>query len=64
MTGVQTCALPIYDDDFGSIYEHCLAKGYMDKFYLFDGFLFRIDKVCIPHCSLRSCLLRSLMTAP
>ena len=45
------------DDDFGSIYEHCLAKGSMDKFYLFDGFLFRVDKVCIPRCSLRMLLI-------
>lgn len=49
----------LYEDDidFGATYKHCVQKGSLDKFYLFEGFLFRIDKVCIPRCSLRMLLL-------
>ena len=34
-----------------------MSKGSLDKFYLFDGFLFRANKVCIPRCSLRLLLI-------
>ena len=45
------------DADFGDTYWMCLHKGTLDKFYLFDGFLFKADKVCIPRCSLRLLLV-------
>ena len=41
------------DLDFGEVYKHCRDEGPKDKYYLFEGFLFRVDKVCIPRCSLR-----------
>ncbi|XP_073525851.1 uncharacterized protein [Phyllobates terribilis] len=47
-----------YDSDFGDIYRLCLEKGsYYKCYYLFDGFLFRASKVCIPKCSLRLLLV-------
>ena len=49
--------LYVDDSDFGDIYKHCMEKGSLDKFYLFDGFLFKVDKVCIPKCSLRLLLV-------
>ena len=34
--------LYVDDADFGDIYKHCMEKGSFDKFYLYDGFLFRV----------------------
>ena len=45
------------DHDFGAIYKQCVLKGSLDKYYLFEGFLFKADKVCIPKCSLRLLLV-------
>ncbi|XP_073526451.1 uncharacterized protein [Phyllobates terribilis] len=45
------------DSDFCDIYVHCLEKGPLGKFYLFEGFLFKVDRVCIPKCSLRLLLV-------
>ena len=46
------------DSDFGDIYRHCMEKGSFDKcYYLFEGFLYRASKVCIPKCSLRLLLV-------
>ena len=45
------------DDDFGDVYKTCVEKGAAEKFYLYDGFLFKVDKVCIPRCSLRLLLV-------
>ena len=39
------------------LYKHCRDEGPKDKYYLFEGFLFRVDKVCIPRCSLRLLLI-------
>ena len=49
--------LYVDDPDFGDVYKSCVAKEKLDKYYLFDGFLFRVDKVCIPRCSLRLLLV-------
>jgi len=49
--------LYVDDSDFCDIFTHCMEKGSLDKFYLFDGFLFKADKVCIPNCSLRLLLV-------
>ena len=35
----------------------CDGKGW-EKFHLHDGFLFRANKLCIPHCSIRLMLLQ------
>ena len=45
------------DHDFGAIFKQCVLKGSLDKYYLFEGFLFKADKVCIPKCSLRLLLV-------
>jgi RNase H-like domain found in reverse transcriptase/Integrase zinc binding domain/Integrase core domain len=45
------------DADFSDIYGDCISKGSFDKFYIYDGYLFRIDKLCIPHSSLRRLLV-------
>jgi len=49
----------LYDDDidFALVYKDCLEKGSCDKFFTHEGFLFKIDKVCIPRCSLRLLLI-------
>ncbi|XP_040947332.1 uncharacterized protein, partial [Gossypium hirsutum] len=48
----------LYDDDadFGHIYKNC-GHTTFEKFYLVDGFLFRINKLCIPKCSMRGLLI-------
>ena len=48
------------DIDFGATYKSCVEKGSLDKFYLLEGFLFKVDKVCIPRCSLRLLLIEEL----
>ena len=35
------------DPDFANVYGAC-EKGGFDKFYKFDGFLFRENKLCVP----------------
>ncbi|XP_040942305.1 uncharacterized protein [Gossypium hirsutum] len=48
----------LYNDDvdFGDIYKSCENKA-VDKFYRFDGFLFREGKLCIPQSSIRKLLV-------
>ena len=45
------------DSDFANVYGAC-EKGGFDKFYKFDGFLFRENKLCVPQSSLRELLVR------
>ena len=40
------------DADFGHIYSNC-GNTTFEKFYLVDGFLFRVNRLCIPNCSMR-----------
>ncbi|KAK8661358.1 hypothetical protein V6N13_090963 [Hibiscus sabdariffa] len=44
------------DVDFAEIYAQC-NKGSSNKFYLVDGYLFRLNKLCIPQGSLREFLV-------
>ncbi|KAE8698135.1 pentatricopeptide repeat-containing protein [Hibiscus syriacus] len=44
------------DPDFSEIYKQCV-KGAFNKFYLVDGFLFRMNRLCIPQGSLREFLV-------
>ncbi|KAE8718992.1 DnaJ protein ERDJ2A [Hibiscus syriacus] len=44
------------DPDFSEIYKQCV-KGAFNKFYLVDGFLFRMNRLCIPQSSLREFLV-------
>ena len=43
--------------DFSHIYSSC-GLVVQDKFYILDGFLFYLNKLCIPNCSIRSLLVR------
>ncbi|XP_052477139.1 uncharacterized protein LOC128032565, partial [Gossypium raimondii] len=48
----------LYDDDadFSNIYKNYEHTTF-EKFYLVDGFLFRINRLCIPKCSMRDLLI-------
>ena len=45
------------DHDFANVYGAC-EKGGFDKFYIFEGFLFRENKLCVLQSSLRELLVR------
>ena len=47
-----------HDDDFGDIYTSCDNGAVSDDFYLFDGFLFKRNRLCIPKCSMRELLVK------
>ncbi|KAK5771502.1 hypothetical protein PVK06_047715 [Gossypium arboreum] len=44
------------DADFGDVYKLC-EHAAVDKFFRFDGFLFREGKLCIPQSSVRELLV-------
>ncbi|KAA3461767.1 reverse transcriptase [Gossypium australe] len=44
------------DDDFGNIYTAC-ENGSFEKFYRYDGFLFKENKLCVPQGSIRELLV-------
>ncbi|XP_016752743.1 uncharacterized protein, partial [Gossypium hirsutum] len=47
----------LYDDtDFSHIYKNCGHTAF-EKFYLVDGLLFRLNRLCIPKCSMRELLI-------
>ncbi|XP_019058301.1 PREDICTED: uncharacterized protein LOC109116762 [Tarenaya hassleriana] len=45
------------DLDFGDVFKAC-EKSACGEYFIHDGFLFRKNKLCIPHCSLRDLLVR------
>nr|XP_027113049.1 uncharacterized protein LOC113731782 [Coffea arabica] len=45
------------DPDFSGIYDSC-GSATQGKFYILDGFLFYLNRLCIPNCSIRSLLVR------
>ena len=45
------------DHDFGEVYSAC-EKSAVGKCYRHEGFLFRENKLCVPHCSMRDLLVR------
>nr|KYP51640.1 Transposon Ty3-I Gag-Pol polyprotein [Cajanus cajan] len=45
------------DQDFQSIFSKCLQKPF-DGFYLLEGYLFRMGKICIPQGSIRKPLVK------
>ena len=47
----------LMDPDFGDLFENC-TMGACGKFFLHDGILFRENKLCVPHSSLRELLVR------
>ncbi|XP_052479569.1 uncharacterized protein LOC128034767 [Gossypium raimondii] len=44
------------DADFGAIYKSCENKA-VDKYFRFDGFLFREGKLCVPRSSIQKLLV-------
>ena len=48
----------LYKDDlfFGGIWEECKSGPY-NKFLLYDDFLFKSNRLCIPECSLRESIM-------
>ena len=40
-----------HDHDFSSVYNTC-EKAAFDKFYRYNGYLFRVNKLYVPKCSL------------
>ena len=46
-----------YDSDFGEIFRSC-TKHSFNKFYIFEGYLFKESKLCVPNCSIRELLVR------
>ncbi|KAK5843691.1 hypothetical protein PVK06_006149 [Gossypium arboreum] len=49
--------LYLNDIDFANVFSNC-GNGAFNKFYLVDGFLFRLNRLCVPQCSLRELLIR------
>ena len=45
------------DHDFREVYSTC-EKSAEGKFYRYEGFLFRENKLCVPSCSIRDLLVR------
>lgn len=45
------------DVDFVDVYASCMKSG-LDKYFVHDGFLFYLHKVCIPHGSIRDLLIK------
>ena len=45
------------DDDFKSVFEACKQSG-QEKFFITDGFLYYLDWLCIPKCSIRQLLVK------
>ena len=45
------------DPDFSSVYA-ATEQGAFNKFYRHEGFLFRVNQLCVPACSLRELLVR------
>ena len=45
------------DSDFENIFHSC-GKSAQGKFYIHDDFLFYLDKLCDPHCSIRALLIK------
>ena len=50
--------LYIDDADFGKVYGTCVNGNAFADFYVFDGFLFKKNRLCVPTCSLRLLLIK------
>lgn len=49
------------DSDYGEIYHTCMTKGSKDQFYMHDGYLFQVKKICIIIVLFVCCLFMRLM---
>jgi len=41
------------DHEFSKPYAKCTARKGWEKYHIHGGFLFRTNKLCVPHCSVR-----------
>lgn len=48
------------DEDFGELWGACLHNGSVKDFHIFQGFLFKGAKLCIPKTSLREHLIQEV----
>ena len=48
------------DPDFGNMFDVCEHAAF-GKFYRHERFLFRVNRLCVPNCSLRELLIKKLM---
>ncbi|XP_071933100.1 uncharacterized protein [Coffea arabica] len=46
-----------HDTDFSDIYASCMKSPH-GKYFLHNGFLFYVDKLCVPNSSIRDLLIR------
>ena len=46
-----------HDTDFSDIYASCMKSPH-GKYFLYNGFLFYVDKLCVPNSSIRDLLIR------
>ena len=46
------------DNDFSNMFITCTSGAISNDFYVFEGFFFKKNRLCIPNCSLRAVLVR------
>ncbi|XP_071928151.1 uncharacterized protein [Coffea arabica] len=46
-----------HDHDFGEVYASCIKNPY-GKYFLYNEFLFYVEKLCVPNFSIRDLLIR------
>jgi hypothetical protein len=46
------------DHEFSEPFANCTTGKGWEKYHIHDGFLFRANKLCVPHCSVRLLLLQ------
>ena len=46
------------DNDFSNMFITCANGAVSNNFYVFEGFLFKKNRLCIPNCSLRAVLVK------
>ena len=44
--------LYVSDHDFGNVFASCTNGIVFNDFYVFEGFLFKKNRLCVPNCSL------------
>lgn len=42
-----------HDDDFAQIQDHCINHQNAEDFFIKDGYLFKVNYLCVPRSSLR-----------
>ena len=48
------------DHEFSEEFAKCTARKGWEKYHIHDGFLFRTNKLCVPHCSVRLLLVQKI----